>query len=443
MVKIDEVLEKILNKVEITRYDEGKQMYCTKCPLHNNVINDTVGQLIIAGSRNGVDPIGIYCADGCSEKDLLEYFGIDPEQLIPDTRKQLSTITAKELQEVDFPPLFFIVNKLIPHGVVILAAAPKIGKSWFVLDMCLQVSAGERFLNRDTTQGGCLYLALEDTQRRLQDRMNKILQGKEAPDGFSYATSAHDIDNGLLEELEVYMEEHPETTLIVIDTLEKVRPLANGKDSAYSKDYKEIGALKAFADEYDICILVVHHFRKMIDSNDTFNMVSGTNGLIGAADASLTIQKESRDSDEAKLSVTGRDVEQESIMMKFNKDVYRWENIGNAQWIEEQRQKLEYRNNPIVMTIKSLLHEPPHTWSGTATDLLNHCRRVSGEMVATSAQNLTTKVQKLSLNLKKYDGIEYSAQKRGSGSKIHSFQYTTDNQWIIIPEQEEMDNVFE
>ncbi len=393
--------------------------------------------------------ISVNCSAGCSEDEICTAMGVTNKDLYIDRRKKLDTVSARELQKKEFAPMDFVVKDFMPKGLGIVAAASKIGKSWFVLDMCLKVSAGERFLDKETTKGECLYLALEDTQRRLQDRMNKILDGGEAPEGFFYATASHSIDDGLLEELEVQMEEHPETSLIVIDTLEKVRPSASGKDSAYSKDYKDVGALKAFADEYNVCVLLVHHIRKMSDDSDPFNRISGTNAIMGAADTILLITKEKRDSDEATLTITGRDIESENVIMQFNKSTFRWEIIGNAKWIQEQRQRLEYNNNPIVVTIKSLLHEPPYTWSGTATDLLNHCRRVSGEMVAISGRELTCKVKKLVSLLLNYDGIEYSYKRNGSGGGLHTFnsgdvnqEETVGEKWETVGEQEFMDDIF-
>lgn len=137
----------------------------------------------------------------------------------------LSVISAVELQQKEIPPARFVVVDFLPQGLSLLASPPKYGKSWFVLDLCLSVAAGTPFLGRDTVKSGCLYLALEDSQRRLQDRMNKVLDGKTAPQGFYFATSALDIGEGLLEQLEGHMAAHPDTGLIVIDTLQKVSPM--------------------------------------------------------------------------------------------------------------------------------------------------------------------------------------------------------------------------
>ena len=422
-MELNELLEKL---EEVEACEEYKGSYNSRCP------SCKANSMITYISDGKIRP---YCAIGCSESDICKALGINEKDLMIDKRKKLAIISARELQQKEFAPMDYIVKDFMPKGLGIIAAASKIGKSWLVLDMCLQVASGRRFLNHATEQGECLYLALEDTQRRLQDRMNKILNGEEAPEGFFYATSSHNIDDGLLEELEVQMEAHPDTSLIVIDTLEKVRPSASGKDSAYSKDYKDVGALKEFADEYDICVLLVHHIRKMTDESDPFNRISGTNAIMGAADTILLITKENRDSEEATLTITGRDVESESTVIKFSKDTFRWEVVGNASWLKEQRERLEYDANPIVKTIKSLLYEPPNIWSGTATDLLNQCRRVSGEMVAPDGKGMTAKVKKLASDLMRFDKIDYKPKSNGTAGRIHIFQYCDGNHWTDITQE--------
>lgn len=206
----------------------------------------------------------------------------------------LSTISAASLQRKDIPPIRWIVENLIPAGLNILASPPKYGKSWAVLDLGLSVTAGGRFLGYQTNPCEVLYLALEDSERRLKSRMIKLLAGKNAPAGFHFATAAHDMDNGLFDELEGFLKAHPKTGLIIIDTLQRVRGAVHGKEGAYAADYREVGGLKAFADKYGIAVLLVHHLRKMADDSDPFNRISGTNGLMGASDTALVLTKEKR-----------------------------------------------------------------------------------------------------------------------------------------------------
>ena len=343
-----------------------------------------------------------------------------PPAEVPPT---LSTISAAALQGKDIPPIRWIVENLIPAGLNILASPPKYGKSWAVLDLGLAVTAGGRFLGYQTNPCEVLYLALEDSERRLKSRMMKLLAGKNAPAGFHFATAAHDMDNGLFDELEGFLKAHPKTGLVIIDTLQRVRGTVHGKEGAYAADYREVGGLKAFADRHGIAVLLVHHLRKMADDSDPFNRISGTNGLMGAADTALVLTKEKRGDENATLSIVGRDVESSDTVLRFNKDTCRWENLGDADWFAEQQARQEYQESPIVRTIKKLLEQSPEGWIGTAQQLLEAGRFISRTSLAPSPRDLSGKLKGLSKYLLDYDGIVYERKSNGSGGGKHSFSY--------------------
>ena len=380
--------------------------------------------------------------------DLIERFGPDeatglivrlismtPLWELPSDQKKpaLETITAAELQRKDMPPIKFIVDKLLSVGLGILASPPKYGKSWMVLALCLAVSSGDPFLGYKTNQCDCLYLALEDSQRRLKTRMNKLLSGKAASDSFHFATMASPIDNGLFDELEDFLRKHPETGLIVIDTLQRVRGASHGKEGAYAADYREVGALKAFADQSNVALLIVHHLRKMKDDGDPFNMISGTNGIMGAADTTMVLTKEKRGDNNATFSVVGRDVESSDTVLRFNKDTCYWENLGDADWFAEQQARQEYQESPIVKTIKKLVEQSPEGWSGTMQQLMDAGRFIAHRPLADSTQGLSKKLQSLDRLLFENDGIVHERKKNGSGGGKHKFYPNT------IPQFEELE----
>lgn len=349
----------------------------------------------------------------------------------------LSTISAATLQGKDIPPIRWIVENLIPAGLNILASPPKYGKSWAVLDLGLSVTAGGRFLGYQTNPCEVLYLALEDSERRLKSRMIKLLAGKNAPAGFHFATAAHDMDNGLFDELEGFLKTHPKTGLIIIDTLQRVRGAVHGKEGAYAADYREVGGLKAFADGHGIAILLVHHLRKMADDSDPFNRISGTNGLMGAADTALVLTKGKRGDENATLSIVGRDVESSDMVLRFNKDTCRWENLGDADWFAEQQARMEYQESGLVRTIKKLL-EHGGEWTGTAQQLLDAGRFIARTSLADSARAVTNKLKGLDNLLLEYDGIAHERKGNGSGGGKHRFYYVDAPQFEEL-EQSEID----
>jgi len=219
--------------------------------------------------------------------------------------------------KMDLVPARFFIEDLLPQGLCILASPPKYGKSWLVLDLCLSVSSGEPFFGRPVDQAACIYFALEDSLARLKDRVQKIWKDKPLPKDFYIQTQAPNLDNGLVGEIEKHLELVPTTKIVVLDTLQKIRGASLKGETAYVHDYRELGVLQQLAIRLGICIIVVHHVRKMKDDTDVFAGISGTHGITGAADTSMVMQKSSRDSQETTLHVTGRDVEETMLVLKM------------------------------------------------------------------------------------------------------------------------------
>jgi len=217
------------------------------------------------------------------------------------------------------PPIRFSISTLLPQGLSILAGAPKVGKSWLALQICLAVAKGEPLWVLPTTKCSALYLCLEDSFSRIQSRLFDI--GDDAPVSIHFAVLADSIGTGLEEQIENFLSEQPDTTLIVIDTLQKVRSVTN--DNAYAADYHDIGLLKAIADKHGIAVLLIHHLRKQSD-DDPMNMVSGTTGITGAVDNSFALKETKRGSGRATFYCTGRDIEYREIELVQDKQNHCW-----------------------------------------------------------------------------------------------------------------------
>lgn len=375
--------------------------------------------------------------------ELLEHMQKGLERLCSgasNRKKGFSLISACDLQKANIPPVRFLVDELMPEGTNLIVAASKIGKSWMVLDMGLSIAAGTKFLGRKTHRCGVLYLALEDSSGRLQSRMNKVLQGATAPSGFYFLTEAPDLDNGLLEQLEYTLTSNPEIKLIIIDTLQKIRGKALPRESSYEMDYRHMGAVKTFAEKHGVSVLFVHHTRKMKDDGDPFNMISGTNGIMGAADTAWVIVKD-RHAQNATLHITGRDVAQEELVIHFDKEnSWKWQTVGAASQIHEQQQRTEYENSPIVWTIRQLLKESKdNQWSGTATDLMNEGKRICKYPIAATPQKLGFTVKNLKPLLQQYDDIAYDTTPNGNAGKNHHFRLTPN--WVSEAEWQEDDDL--
>lgn len=224
--------------------------------------------------------------------------------------------TADELMAMRFPEPRWAVPGILAEGVSLFAGPPKVGKSWLSLGVALAVASGGKALDAIPTQPGpVLYLALEDTPRRLQSRMRKILAGQPAPAALTLVTSCPTLPEGGEQAIARWLDRNPEARMVVIDVFAKMRGTPPHGLSAYDADYHAMSRVKRLADTYGVAVLLVHHVRKM-GSEDFLNEVSGTNGLAGAADATLVL-KRPRGQADGILHVTGRDVDEADYALSF------------------------------------------------------------------------------------------------------------------------------
>lgn len=230
--------------------------------------------------------------------------------------KELKMYSSEYIMNTPMKPIEYCVDGLISQGLFILAGAPKVGKSWLALDMCLSIAKGEKVLGKETLCGHAVYLSLEDSLIRLQNRLYELTD--EPSDNLNFAIMAESISNGLPEQIEYCRKRFDDLKIVVIDTLQKVR---NESESSYSSDYKELSVLKSLADKLGIAIVLVHHTRKCSDG-DPFNMISGSTGLSGCVDGSMVLIESKRGSRKAKLYCVGRDIENQEINVVFESS--RW-----------------------------------------------------------------------------------------------------------------------
>jgi hypothetical protein len=242
---------------------------------------------------------------------------------------QAAWITAAELQGRSFPPVEWVVPGYLPAGLTLLAGRPKLGKSWLTLDWCVNVARGGYTLSNERAcpGGDVLYLALEDNERRLQERLRKVLgSGGAWPERLTLTTSLSPSDPQGLATVERWLGEARAPRLICVDTLAKVRPAKGRGDDAYAADYAAVSPWKATADKHNVGVVAVHHVRKM-HADDPLEMVSGTNGLTGAADTILVLN---RDGQGCTLIGRGRDLEEFERAVTFDRQTCRWSVLGEA-----------------------------------------------------------------------------------------------------------------
>lgn len=312
----------------------------------------------------------------------------------------LHTVSMTELYQTTYRSRPPIIEGLLHAGAYILAGAPKIGKSFLVAQIAYHVSTGRKLWEYEVHQGTVLYLALEDDFQRIQSRMFRMY-GVEDTSDLHFATAAGKVGNGLDEQLANFMREHPDTKLIIIDTMQKIRE-TGGEAYSYASDYEIIGKLKAFADRYGICVLTVHHTRKQ-PAGDAFEMISGTTGLLGCADGSLLMQKKKRTALEATIDVVGRDQQDQILYLKKDPETQIWEleRMGNELHKEPP--------DPILEAVAKLVTEP---WCGSPTELATALQ--AGMQPNTLTKHLNVNAGRL---FEEY-GVQYENARNHAGRKI-------------------------
>ena len=241
----------------------------------------------------------------------------------------LYTVSMTELYDTVYPPRTPVVDGFLYGGTYLFVGAPKVGKSFFM-----------------------------GQQRRLSGMF-----GVECADNLYFATQAKTLNEGLDRQLEEFLKAHTDARLIIIDTLQKVREVGGDRYS-YSSDYEIVTKLKSFSDKYGICLLVVHHTRKL-ESEDSFDMISGTNGLLGAADGAFIMHKKKRTDNEAVMDIVGRDQPDQELTIEFDRErcVWKFKKAETELWKQPP--------NPLLEAINNFLTEDKPEWEGTATELVS------------------------------------------------------------------------
>mgnify|MGYP000801328113 CR=1 FL=1 len=356
----------------------------------------------------------IFLAQQEYEQEMQAQAKVERESA-PDFMK---TVSMTELYEMVYPGKPPIIDHLLYPGTYLFVGAPKVGKSFMMAQIAYHVSSGTPMWDYAVRKGTVLYLALEDDYRRLQERLYRMFGTETTPDLF-FSVASKSLNEGLLDQLDTFMNEHPETSLVIIDTLQKVRE-AEGDTYSYARDYDIIAGLKAFADRTGICLILVHHTRKQ-KSDDSFDRISGTNGLLGAADGAFIMYKNKRSDGDATIEVSGRDQPDKKFMLSRNKETLCWDFKG------ERSPDYDEPPEPVLEAIGSFINEDNPTWEGTATELIEKLE-------------LDIKPNALSLKLNVNAGklynlyfVQYS-NKRTHKAKLIQLRYDTDHPIVISPE---------
>jgi hypothetical protein len=237
--------------------------------------------------------------------------------------------TASWLDAQDFPALRWAVPGLVPEGLALLIGGPKIGKSWLANDIALGCASGGMALGSIVVgePRPVLLMALEDGDRRLQARCRRLMAGEPLPPALAYMTRIE--PGSVVQTIDAWLSTlraDSRPPLVILDTLGKVMPPAATGETTYQRDYRVAGRLKSICDDHPgMSLLALHHDRKA-QTDDFVDMVSGTNGLAGAADTIVVLARP-RTEDQALIKVTGREVTEREYAARFESGL--WELLGD------------------------------------------------------------------------------------------------------------------
>ncbi len=245
-----------------------------------------------------------------------------PEEARAQLEARVPTLQrAEALLRQDLPPTLWVVPDLLPEGLTLLAAKPKLGKSWLALGLALAVASGGTALGKLPVEAGAvLYLALEDSPRRLRQRLQQLLGGEPVPETLDVATEWPRLDADGLPLIECWLQEHPNARLVILDTLAKIRGARSG--GSYAEDYASLEAVQALAQRAGVAILVVHHTGKE-HREDALDEVNATQGLNGVADTILVLRRQ-RGKLEASLIGDGRELNGVELALRFDAATGAW-----------------------------------------------------------------------------------------------------------------------
>lgn len=341
---------------------------------------------------------------------------------------QIRAISAAELDAMDIPPVEWLVEGLLPVGSACLSAPPKSFKSYMAIDLCISICTGTAFLGRKTNKAACLYFDLESSKRRPKQRIRQVLGDRKAPDNFFIITGEAEpgkVGAGFEDTLMDQLQQHPDIRLIVIDVLQKIRPPKKAGTSVYDSDYELFAPINKIAIEKNVAVLCITHNRKMKDIGDPFNDISGSTGILGSVDAAFVISKPRRyGDDDVTLFVTGREMPEQELAVKFNQQIFRWECLGTAEERETQRAVDAYHSSIVVSIIKELVKKNGGSWEGSAQDVIDYGGLI-GKAIMMTATDVGKDINRFLSYFDVIDNIRCIPSRNGKRGRLYKFSDTS------------------
>lgn len=321
-----------------------------------------------------------------------------------DDGKMLKIMSANELLDQQFAPRNVVVEGFLPAGTYLFVGDEKIGKSFFVLQLCCCAASGMPFLGMPTRKAAVLYFALEDIYERLQSRIIQMF-GPQWDGADLYLTNkGNEPEIAVLDKADAFLADHPETHLIVIDTFAYIKKDI-GPGYSYTVDCEEIKPYKAFTDTHNLALVIVHHTRKDQSGDNPFDWINGTKGLSGTVDGSFILY---RDKSGLMLAQQCRDLIKKRYSMRFNPNCCQWEALRRIEG------EFDVKPEPLLELVDQIVRE---SWCGSATELLDRLKEMEPN-IDYLPNTLARKLNSLTSRLLGEKGIEYRNTRRAEQRQL-------------------------
>jgi hypothetical protein len=249
-----------------------------------------------------------------------------PKKQPAEKKVGIDYFTLVDLDSEDIKPIKWTVDGILPEGLAILSGAAKQGKSFLGLMLSFCIATGTKFMGKyDVRKGSVLYLALEDGKRRLKERSSSMLAGLgvSSPSNLYMAIDYPTVDRNGIQEMERFLQNHDDCSLIVIDVWTKFKSnKSKAQGTIYDHQYDELASVKKLASDYGITVLLIHHSNKGTHE-DVLSSISGSTAMSASPDTTILMDR-ARSSAQAVLRISGRDIEWQDINMEFDSNTMLW-----------------------------------------------------------------------------------------------------------------------
>ena len=285
----------------------------------------------------GVDPKEI--------KNLFKYIGSVPSSDDYEKTKSIIDFNSVSLDmptliTTELPPMQWAVSGILPEGFVCMAGRPKAMKSWTALKLCYAIQNGTEFLGHLTMQGDAIYFGLEDSKRRIQDRVKKLGFSKLNHPQMVLGGDVPYLTFGFEECLENWIKSKKNPRLVVIDTLARIKPRQSKSGTAYDQDNLLLNGIQKLAVQNNLTVLFITHLSKSAQDY-SFDKIQGSVGVQGMTDAMWMLDRGDSINSKASLKGRGRDILDFEYALNWDNESMSYSFEGNLDTINQNENRRE------------------------------------------------------------------------------------------------------